>query len=324
MKSRALFVDDEPMVLSGLRRMLRSLRHDWEMSFANSGEEALALLDQQDFVVIISDMRMPEMDGATLLNEVAARHPSVGRLVLSGHAELDAILRAVRPAHQFLAKPCDPKMLEQALQRINRVRLDHEQSRICKMFGAHRRLPSSLETIERLRTALSNTSPDLNLIGDIVSIDIAMSIQVLRLVNAAFFGTPTKTFDPKRAVTILGTDMLKSLLNEVDLFRPVDASVDQGDNAVIQVNNLARDLARDMPASAPAAGLGMDGHVYAMLALSGRLAATETAEPLSDDAAYSLSKILLAFWGLDIDIDQLDGASPATPVQERTEPLGAA
>ena len=96
MKNRALFVDDEPLVLSGLRRMLRNLRHDWDMSFANSGKEALALLDELNFAVVVSDMRMPEMDGATLLNEVAIRHPDVARLVLSGHAELDAIMRAVQ------------------------------------------------------------------------------------------------------------------------------------------------------------------------------------------------------------------------------------
>lgn len=321
MKSRALFVDDEPMVLNGLRRMLRSLRHDWEMSFANSGQEALDLLDEQDFNVVVSDMRMPEMDGAALLNEVAARHPATARLVLSGHAELDAILRAVRPAHQFLAKPCDPKLLEQALQRINRVQCDHEQGRLCKMFGAHRRLPSPQKTIDRLRSVLSDTPSDLDLIGDIVSTDIALSIQVLRLVNSAFFGTPTKTFDPKRAVTILGTDMMKSLLDEVDLFRPVDASLDRGEEAVVQVNNLAQNLARDMPT--PGAELGMNACILAMLALSGQLAAIETPEPLDDDAARSLSKVLLAFWGLDIDTEQLDRVAATTVDQERLMPLGA-
>ena len=122
MKSRALFVDDEPLVLSGLRRMLRSLRHDWDLSFANSGQEALELMEAEDFAVVVSDMRMPEMDGASLLNEVARRHPAIARLVLSGHAELDAILRAVRPAHQFLAKPCDPKLLEGALPAYPRSR----------------------------------------------------------------------------------------------------------------------------------------------------------------------------------------------------------
>ncbi|MEM8917105.1 MAG: response regulator, partial [Pseudomonadota bacterium] len=75
MTLRALFVDDEPMVLNGLRRMLRSLRGDWDMDFATSGKEALAKMSDGGFTVIVSDMRMPEMDGAALLDEVAVRHP---------------------------------------------------------------------------------------------------------------------------------------------------------------------------------------------------------------------------------------------------------
>jgi DNA-binding NtrC family response regulator len=168
MKSRALFVDDEPMVLSGLRRMLRCLRHDWEMSFATSGREALALLERDDYAVVVSDMRMPEMDGATLLNEVAIRHPAVARVILSGHAELDAILRAVRPAHLFLAKPSDPKLLEGALQRIRRVRVDPFQDAICRKLGAHRRLASPAAAIERLRAALAEEPADLDRIGAVI------------------------------------------------------------------------------------------------------------------------------------------------------------
>lgn len=309
MKNRALFVDDEPLVLSGLRRMLRSLRHDWEMSFANSGREALALMEETDFTVIISDMRMPEMDGAELLDAVAKRHPAVARLVLSGHAELDAILRAVRPAHQFLAKPCDPKLLESALQRINQVRLDDQQHAICQELGAHRRLPSPTAKIAELRAALNETPADLAHVGEIISTDIAMSIQVLRLVNAAFFGPPTKTSDPKRAVSILGADILKKLLDEVELFRPVvdDAG---GEEAVIKLNAWAEQAA--VPGTP---GTDVAPHVRTMMSLAGSLAAIEAPEPLDCAGEWALSKLLLAYWGLDIEIDR-PTSSAARPEAE--------
>lgn len=313
MKNRALFVDDEPLVLSGLRRMLRSLRHDWEMSFANSGKEALALMEETDFTVIISDMRMPEMDGAELLDAVAKRHPAVARLVLSGHAELDAILRAVRPAHQFLAKPCDPKLLESALQRINQVRLDDQQRAICQKLGAHRRLPSPTAKIDELRAALNETPADLAHVGAIISGDIAMSIQVLRLVNAAFFGPPTKTFDPKHAVSILGADILKKLLDEVELFRPVvdDAG---GEEAVIKLNAWA-----EQAAAPDAAGTDIDPYTRTMMSLAGSLAAIEAPEPLDCAGQWALSKLLLAYWGLDIEIDR----PTSSAAQPEAELLGA-
>jgi len=311
MKNRALFVDDEPLVLSGLRRMLRSLRHDWEMSFANSGKEALALLDQHEFAVIVSDMRMPEMDGATVLNEVAVRHPDVARLVLSGHAERDAIMRAVRPAHQFLAKPCDPKLLERALGRIRDVRLDADQGSICKKLGAHRRLPSPGEKIEMLRAALDQTPTDLERVGEIVSEDIAMSIQVLRLVNAAFFGPPTKTTDPRHAVSILGADIMKSLLDEVQLFRRVESGLEAEETAVINVNRRAQEQALD------STGQGdIDPKVLAMMSLVGALAAIESPAPLERKNELSLSQLLLAYWGLEIDLEAHDvgnGAAASLP-----------
>ena len=101
---RILFVDDEPRVLEALQRMLRPQRKRWEMLFAGGGEEALAILGSAPFDVIVTDMRMPGMDGARLLQHVKERFPSVIRVVLSGHVEMEAALRAAPVAHQFLAE----------------------------------------------------------------------------------------------------------------------------------------------------------------------------------------------------------------------------
>lgn len=322
MKKRALFVDDEPLVLSGLRRMLRGLRHDWEMRFASSGAEALDMLAAEDFAVVVSDMRMPEMDGATLLNEVADRHPGIGRLVLSGHADLDAILRAVRPAHQFLAKPCDPKLLERALQRILEVGRDDRQKGICKRLGAHRRLPSPARAIEELRAALSATPADLEAVGRIVRSDIAMSIQVLRLVNAAFFGPPTRTLDPNRAVSILGADILMKLVDEVELFRRVEPSIEGGDAAVVQINRRAVELAGTIETDGLHPKQEVEPGVWAMIALAGPLAAIEIGDRLDDQGEQALGKLLLAYWGLDADIDLDAGAAAEEAVSTRAAASG--
>jgi DNA-binding NarL/FixJ family response regulator len=302
MKQRALFVDDETLVLSGLRRMLRSLRHDWDMSFASSGKEALEMLEKEEFAVIISDMRMPEIDGATLLNEVAMRYPSMARLVLSGHAELEAILRAVRPAHQFLAKPCDPKVLERALHRILAVRRDERQSEICARLGAHRRLPSPKDKIAELRAALGEPTVSLERVGGIVATDIAMSLQVLRLVNAAFFGTPTKTLDPRRAVSVLGADIMKRLLNEVELFRSAESMEDADEAAVIEVNRQVMDLMDDTETAGDACDNGIDATTLAMMLHTGALAVIDIEGGLDDKGDLALGSVLLAYWGLDLEI----------------------
>jgi YesN/AraC family two-component response regulator len=84
MKKRILFVDDEVNMLQGLRRMLNTMRHEWDMVFVESGQEALALLAQTPCDVIVSDMRMPGMDGVQLLTQVMERFPLTVRIILSG------------------------------------------------------------------------------------------------------------------------------------------------------------------------------------------------------------------------------------------------
>ena len=104
---RVLFVDDEPHLLAALRRMLRSERERWDMLFAGSGPEALALIAAEPVDAIVSDMRMPGMDGAELLSRVQRDWPSTARIVLSGQADRGSVIAVLRSAQQFLAKPCE-------------------------------------------------------------------------------------------------------------------------------------------------------------------------------------------------------------------------
>ena len=114
-KKQVLFVDDEPNVLQGLQRMLHPLRNEWQMTFVQSGAEALVRLEQETFDVVVSDMRMPGMDGARLLNEVMQRFPRVVRIMLSGQVGKEAVLKATGPTHAYLSKPCEPEALKAAI-----------------------------------------------------------------------------------------------------------------------------------------------------------------------------------------------------------------
>ena len=89
---RILFVDDELNVLEGLQRLLRPMRKEWEIENVESGAAALDLLAQSEFDVVVSDVKMPEMDGVELLSEVRTRFPSVVRIALSGHSDRQSII----------------------------------------------------------------------------------------------------------------------------------------------------------------------------------------------------------------------------------------
>ncbi len=120
--SRVLFVDDSEDVLAGLRNRLRGQRGRWDMVFVQSGDEALAELARAPFDVVVSDMRMPGMDGAELLSAVELRHPDIARIVLSGDADRDAVARVLPVVHQFLEKPCDGNVLKAAIERACALR----------------------------------------------------------------------------------------------------------------------------------------------------------------------------------------------------------
>ncbi len=216
---RVLFVDDEPQILEGLRSMLRRQRHDWEMAFAPSGDAALALMQASPFDVIVSDMRMPGMDGAALLARVRQEYPQVVRIVLSSHTELSTALRVVPVAHQFLAKPCDAEMLRVAIERACHLKaLLHDDS-IRRTVGGLGELPSLPRTYHALTLALANPGTPLQKVAGIVELDVGISAKVLQLVNSAFFGSARSITNIQSAVGYLGISTLKSLVLSVELFR---------------------------------------------------------------------------------------------------------
>lgn len=113
---RVLFVDDEPLVLLGLKNLLRVHCRSWEGVFVESAAAALQELERRSFDVVVSDLRMPGLDGAQLLTRVSERWPLAGRVVLSGYGEGAMLEQAARVAHQCLEKPCDFQALREAIE----------------------------------------------------------------------------------------------------------------------------------------------------------------------------------------------------------------
>ena len=220
-KKRIVFVDDEPNILDGLRRMLRSLRAEYDMYFAASGREALVLMAKDRFDVVISDMRMPGMDGAQLLETIQKEHPHTIRIMLTGQADEASILRTVGVVHQFLAKPCDPEKLKTILIQTSALQDILSDGRMKDLISQIGTLPSLPTVYAKLQKAIS--TPDVNIaeVVEIIEQDIAMSAKVMQLVNSAFFGIYKKVESPGRAVALLGLDTIKILVLGVEIFSQV-------------------------------------------------------------------------------------------------------
>ncbi len=222
MRKQILFVDDEPKVLQGLQRMLRSLRREWQMEFAEGGPQALDYLAASPFDVVVTDMRMPGMDGAQLLDEVMRLYPATVRIVLSGQCDRQAVLKCVGPAHQFLTKPCDSETLKSTVARACslRDRLGDER-RKCRVSRVTS-VPSRPSVHAELVAELESPQASVRAVAEIVSRDVGMTAKILQLVSSSFFGTPQRVSDPAEAIHLLGLDTIKPLALSTEAFVPFD------------------------------------------------------------------------------------------------------
>jgi HD-like signal output (HDOD) protein/CheY-like chemotaxis protein len=217
-KKRILFVDDEPMVLKGLQRTLRKMRNEWEMVFTESSKQALDILASEPFDVIVSDLRMPEMDGAQLLAEVKSKHPQVVRIILSGQVEQESRFKSVQLAHQSLSKPCDADILKQTLNQLFALRSLLEDESIKRIVSQTETLPSLPKVYTEVISELQSANPSIKKVGEIISSDLGMTAKILQIVNSAFFGLVRKISNPREAVMLLGTETVKALVLSVKIF----------------------------------------------------------------------------------------------------------
>jgi HD-like signal output (HDOD) protein len=216
---RIVFVDDELKLLQGMRRSLHAMRREWDMDFALSGVDALTLLKASPADVIVSDMRMPGMDGWQLLTEVKKLYPQTVRLILSGDAEATSIMRAVGMAHQYLAKPCDGAAIKDAIIQTQRLRHLVSHDELTALVGKVSTLPSAPKAFQDVLTCLQQPNASMKDVALIISRDVAMTANIMKMVNSAFFGARQPIVSTDRAVAYLGLDTLGALVLSHSVFK---------------------------------------------------------------------------------------------------------
>lgn len=160
-----LCVDDEPHILSALRRLFRS--QGYEILLANGGPEGLALLAQHEVDLVISDMRMPGMDGVEFLEKVRATHPDAVRMLLTGYADVAQILGAINRGeiYRYITKPWDDtEILLVVRHALERRALEREKVRLEALTQRQnaqlRELNQGLEAQVAARTAQLRAAHD--------------------------------------------------------------------------------------------------------------------------------------------------------------------
>ena len=216
---RILFVDDERQILRIQRLAMRPYRKRWQSEFALGPDEALAALDQHPFDLVLTDMRMPGMDGAALLAIVRERCPGAVRLVQTGFADRKVAVRAAGLAHQVVAKPCDLTALRGRVARSIELAsvLDNPEWRArVHRIGC---LPSPPAAVSELASALTQPGSDAAALAAIVRRDPVLCAKLLQLVNSAFFVEAPPTVRIEDAIVRLGKELLATLVSCPDVVR---------------------------------------------------------------------------------------------------------
>lgn len=203
--------------------MLHAERRVWDAHFVTEVGAALALVRTGEFNVVVSDIRMPGMDGAEFLERVRQLSPASVRIVLSGQTERGPALKASHVAHQFLSKPTDPESLKSAVARGRELSYRLGGPSLRAALGGLDRLPSPSATLQALHAALVEPSSDVGTIVDIVSADLGLSAKILQIVNSAFFGLRREIASVQEAVTYLGLENVRAVATSAELFESLGA-----------------------------------------------------------------------------------------------------
>jgi len=168
--NKILLVDDEPHVISALMRGMDE--EPYQMFGASGGKEALQMMAEQNFKVVVSDEKMPGMDGAEFLSLVKRFHPETVRIMLTGHASVEATMRAVNSGeiYRFFTKPWNETELKLALRSaLEKYDLEHENRRLLRTVQHQ---SQELKYLERSYPGISDLRKEAD---GAIRIDIDMS-----------------------------------------------------------------------------------------------------------------------------------------------------
>jgi len=205
-----LFVDDELQILRSIIKLF--VNTEYEVITANSGIEALDILENKKVDVIVSDMKMTEMNGYELLSQVKKRFPHIVRVILSGLTEerivFDALQKNIAKLH--ILKPWDNNVIVETIEKvfqIENVLKDNEN--VLKIINNAEELPTIKMSYQKIISVIENDE-EIYKIVDAIECDNSIVIKLLHIVNSSYYAI--KTGSIKRAVAYLGLDNIKNIV----------------------------------------------------------------------------------------------------------------
>ncbi len=206
---KILFVDDELQILKSLNRLFMDTQY--ELFTAESGKMALEILATEKIDMIITDMRMPEMDGCQLLERVKKLYPNSLRIILSGYTDKNTILEALKnnTAKLYILKPWENDKLLLLVDQLFETENLLRDSELLGLINRIDELPTLKNSYCQIMD-LVDRDADLVEISNAIEKDQSMATKILHIINSAFY--EVKTGSVKHAITYLGLSNIRNIL----------------------------------------------------------------------------------------------------------------
>lgn len=211
---RVLFVDDEPAILKALQRLSR--RMGWQVEACSDGQEALHIAEEQEFDVFVSDMRMPSMQGDEVLAKLREIQPNVGRILLTGFADIQAIESAINKAKisNYANKPWDEKsfvsQIEATAQESRKKEQEHHNA-ICSKHNNKKLSKLALLLDKRIKEKNTEVTQALGLIENLQERSTKQYLQSMEVITQLMESKEGNDSSYSHFVTKFGERVLKEL-----------------------------------------------------------------------------------------------------------------
>lgn len=212
-----LIVDDEQPILSSLKSLLR--KENYDITIMDNPKEAIGLLFRNKYDIVISDMRMPEINGITLLEKATELNPNSFRIILSGYEDKNIVFGAIAAgyAHAYMLKPWEDNFLKDILRRSAKiveriVKVDSKQ-----LLGRLSALPVENKYLDYIKSIINKEEVSIDQLAKFVEESPGLLSKLLHLANSVYIGAIGRVTSAKEAIHFLGLSYVITLLSTYEI-----------------------------------------------------------------------------------------------------------
>lgn len=210
-----LIVDDEKNILLAFKRSFFDL--PFNIFTANSAKEALNIMENNDIDIVISDYKMPKMNGLELLKKIKKKHPEAFRIILSGFIKKSIMIKSITTGNaiNYITKPWDDNDLKKLLQHLLEIKNLINDKSLLKKLNSIDNLPSLPAIYSKLLELIGGKAPAKK-ITKLLKHDEAIAAKILHIANSAFYGN-RKIGSLQQAIVRIGINALKDIVMYISL-----------------------------------------------------------------------------------------------------------